>query len=390
MDRNDTRLNIALIRQRYTAFGGAERFLDRAMRALGRENASITLITRQWRNDGEFRVEVCDPFYAGRLWRDWSFARAVCKRLRAGDFDLVQSHERIACCDVYRAGDGVHREWLAQRRRVLSPLGRMALAVHPYHRYLLAAEKALFASPRLKAVICNSRMVQEEIQARFGVPAGKLHVIHSGVDIARYHPDLKARYRAVVRQQWGIPESATLFLFVGAAFERKGLRILLETLPALPDHARLMVVGKDKKMNAYLRLAEKLGVRERVHFAGAQQDTTPYYGAADVLVLPTLYDPFPNVVLEAMAAALPVITSLKCGAVDLIQNGVNGYTCDALDRDALQRHMRELLGQEKRDPMGAAARATVEPLTLEAMGKKLIALYTYLIDDTRTADMRRE
>ena len=388
MDRNDTRLNIALIRQRYTAYGGAERFVDRAMRALGRENASITLITRQWRNDSEFRVEVCDPFHVGRMWRDWSFARAVCKRLRAGDFDLVQSHERIACCDVYRAGDGVHREWLEQRRRVLGPLGRIALAVHPFHRYLLAAEKALFASPRLKAVICNSHMVQREIRTRFGVPAEKLHVIHNGVDTARYHPGLKTQHRAAVRKQWGIPESAVVFLFVGAAFERKGLRILLETLPALPGHARLMVVGKDKKINAYLRLAEKLGVRERVHFAGAQQDVTSYYGAADVLVLPTLYDPFPNVVLEAMAAALPVVTSLKCGAVDLIQNGVNGYTCDALDRGTLQRYMSELLKQEKRDSVGAAARGTVEPMTLEAMGKKLIGLYTSLIGDTREVNWR--
>lgn len=381
MNHDDQRLSIALIRQRYTAYGGAERFVDRAIRALGKHNATVTLITRQWRGDSEFRVEVCDPFHVGRLWRDWSFARAVCKRLRVGDFDLVQSHERIACCDVYRAGDGVHRVWLEQRRRVLGPVGRIALAVHPFHRYLLAAEKTLFASPRLKAVICNSHMVKQEIQSRFGVAGGKLHVVHNGVDTARYHPGLKAQHRAAVRKQWSIPESAVVFLFVGAAFERKGLRILLETLPALPDHARLMVVGKDKKMNAYQRLAEKLGVSECVHFAGAQRDATPYYGAADVLVLPTLYDPFPNVILEAMAAALPVITSLKCGAVDLIQNGVNGYTCDALDRATLQRHMRELLEQEKRDPMGAAARATVEPLTLEAMGKKLIGLYTSLMKD---------
>ena len=70
----------------------------------------------------------CEPFYIGRVWRDWGFARSVCAALKTHAYDLVQSHERVACCDVYRAGDGVHRQWLAYRARAAGPLARPACA----------------------------------------------------------------------------------------------------------------------------------------------------------------------------------------------------------------------------------------------------------------------
>ena len=111
-------MRIALVRQRYNPFGGAERFVERAMSALAAQHVELTLLTRAWPKEAEsgaagaakdWRLIRCDPFYLGRVWRDWSFARAVCAAVKSHSFDLVQSHERISCCDVYRAGDGVHR-----------------------------------------------------------------------------------------------------------------------------------------------------------------------------------------------------------------------------------------------------------------------------------------
>ena len=171
---------IALIRQRYTPFGGAERFVSRAMDALGEQGASVTIVTRQWQGEALHQALICNPFHMGRLWRDWSFARCVCNALGDAKFDLVQSHERLSCCDIYRAGDGVHREWLAQRKRVLGPMARLGMMLNPYHRYVLGAEKHMFHSRQLKGVICNSRMVKEEIIRHFGLPESKLHVIYGG------------------------------------------------------------------------------------------------------------------------------------------------------------------------------------------------------------------
>jgi len=377
-------LRIALVRQRYSAFGGAERFVARAVQSLQGEGADITMVTRKWDEGQGFRALICAPPYVGSLWRDWGFARCVCSTLRRHRFDLVQSHERIACCDVYRAGDGVHREWLAQRRRSLGTAARIGIALNPYHHYVMAAEKRLFHSPQLKAVICNSRMVKDEIRRYFGLPESRLHVIYSGVDTDMFHPRLKPLHREAVRDRLGIPEDATLFLFVGSGFSRKGVPALLRAIATLPASAHVLLVGRDKHLERYAREAAALNLAQRAHFVGAQQDVAPFYGAADALVLPTLYDPFPNVALEAMAAALPVITSLKSGAAELVEEGVNGYVCDALDVARLAALMTKLLLPAQREQMGVAARRTVEPLTLAAMSQELLALYHELLDEQPT------
>ncbi len=373
-------LRLALVRQRYTPFGGAERFVASAVQALGKEGTSVTMITRRWETVEEEEHLICNPPYLGSLWRDWSFARCVCRELKNQYFDLVQSHERIACCDVYRAGDGVHREWLAQRRRVLTPLGQLSVTFNPYHRYMLEAEKKLFTSPSLKAVICISHMVKEDIQRHYPIPEDKLHVIYNGVDTTRFHPSLAAEYRHTIRESFDIPAEAPLFLFVGSGFQRKGLAIALGALARLPATACLLVVGKDKHAERFVRHAARLGIAERVRFVGGQKDVRPFYGAADALVFPTLYEPFGNVALEAMASGLPVLTSTKSGAAELIQNGINGFVRDALDEAGFAEGMAEILKREHRPAMTAAARQTVEGMTLEAMAGELTAFYGQILE----------
>lgn len=370
-------MKLAFIRQRYNPYGGAERFVSRSLQALSGERLSITVFAREWRDGGAARVERCDPFYLGRLWRDWSFSRAVCARLAERRFDLVQSHERIACCDVFRAGDGVHAQWLQNRARSLPGMARLALLLNPYHRYTLAAERRLFASPRLRAVICNSRMVAAEIRRWFGLPEEKLHVVYNGVDLETFHPGLRARHRADGRRRLGLADSVPVLLFVGSGYERKGLPQLLRALPALPA-AHLVVVGKDKKEAGMRAICGELGLGERVHFAGPQDDVRSWYGLADCFALPTLYDPFPNAALEAMACALPVITSSACGAAELIESGRNGYICeDPLSVDQLARSAAACLQQAT--VLGEAARRTAEQYGLARMAAQLRSLYGRLL-----------
>lgn len=367
-------LNIALIRQRYAQDGGAERFVARALEALKGQDVKVTLITREWKTVEGVEVIVVNPFYLGRVWRDWSFARAVCRVLQERQFDLVQSHERIACCDIYRAGDGVHRAWLEQLKRVRGPLGRLGLALSPYHHYVKWAEQKLFNSPQLKAVICNSRMVKEEIKQYFGTPDSKLHIIYNGVNTETFHPRVR-QYRAEVRARFGIPENATLFLFVGSGFERKGVAVLLEAMAQVPGDARLLVVGRDKRVCRYVAKAHALGLAGRVYFTGSQSDVKPFYGAADALVLPTLYDPFPNVIAEALACGLPVVTSTKSGGAELIEHGVDGLVSDALDVSGLADQLRRFLLPETRQAFQAAAGDKVSRLAVQGMTQQFLRLY---------------
>ena len=376
-------IRLALIRQRYNPFGGAERFVSRALAGFQSEAVAATLLTRAWpasaSADNPFSVQIINPPYRSRTERDRRFATAAQAWLATQSFDLVQSHERLPC-DIYRAGDGVHATWLELLGRLRGPLGRLALRCNPYHRYVCRAEAAMFAHPQLQAVICNSQLVQRDIHARFGLPLARLPIIYNGVDTAEFHPALAALYREPLRAAWGIPADAFLFLFVGSGFERKGAGRAIEALAAMPDRtAFLCVVGADKRSAQYRQLAVRLKVTDRVVFVGAQQDVKPFYAAADVCVLPTLYDPFPNVAIEALACGLPLITSETCGAAEWIEPGNNGWVIGALDRAALCAAMLAATDRSRLADRRAQARISALPYTLARTVADLTALYRQLL-----------
>ncbi|MCF8150347.1 MAG: glycosyltransferase family 4 protein [Burkholderiaceae bacterium] len=364
-------MKLAIVRQKYTPFGGAERFVERALAALAAKGVDVSIVAREWQGDvtsGVRSVRV-DPFYLGRTWRDAGFARGVQRLIGERRFDLVQSHERIPGCDIYRAGDGVHATWLALRDK---PLDRFA----PWHRYTLAAEAAMFRHPGLRAVICNSRMVRDDIARRFGVAEEKLQVIYSGVDLEAFHPRLREEKGRELRVKAGLGGTAPVILFVGSGYERKGLPTLLRALPAMRrQDARLWVIGRDKHETLMRKLAQTLGVDDRVMFLGAQADVRPFYGAADVFALPTLYDPFPNAALEALACGLPLLTTNTCGAAELV-TPANGAVIAAGDAAALAANLDALCNRAA--TMRDAARASVAHLDLASMAAQLAALYSRL------------
>lgn len=375
-------MKLAIVRQRYTPFGGAERFLERALDALGRSDLEITVIASEWPEGAAsaYRRVLLRPVSLGRAWRDAAFARAACCEVVRGGYDLVQSHERISCCDVFRAGDGVHREWLIQRGRRRGALARGLDRFSPFHRRLLAAERSLFTSPRLKAVVCNSAMVRDEIVRHYGVEPGRLHVIPNGVDPERFHPGLRAQYRDSLLRRLDWPEDSVVFLLVGSGFERKGVDLLLDLWPRLAPVAHLVIVGRDRNLGRYQRRAEAQGLGARVRFVGPQTDVTPWYGLADVFALPTLYDPQPNAALEALACGLPLLTSTKCGAAELITPRAAGNVADALDAPAWMAMLEAWSDTARCAAARAPARAAVATLSLEALQVRYRNLYAHLLE----------
>jgi UDP-glucose:(heptosyl)LPS alpha-1,3-glucosyltransferase len=373
-------MRLAIIRQRYTPYGGAERFVERALDALSARGIEILLLTRRWPpgSNALVRPLIVDPPYVGRTMRDATFARSVCAALADMPSTVVQSHERIACCDIYRAGDGVHAVWVEERMHDASTPSRAALALSPYHRYVLAAERRLFASARLQRVICISHMVQTEIHERFGLPRERLPVIYNAIDPDTFNPALRI-HRDAVRARYDIAPDATVFLLVGSAYARKGVGRALQALAMLPRAAHLLVVGRDRAPARYAALARRLGVSDRVTFAGAQTDPKPFYGASDAFVLPTLYDALSNAVLEALACGLPVVTSDRCGAGELVAAHAAGTVCAARDIGAIAHGMEQLLDPALRARAASGALAAVRPLTPEAMAGRLSALYEELL-----------
>lgn len=370
-------MNIAFIRARYNPFGGAERFLNRAVDAVVAQGSTPTIITRAWPDSGNAAIQhrIVNPHYFTKAGRDKSFAGATNALLRRKRFDLVQSYERMAGCDVFHAVDGVHAEWLVQRRRVQNGLQRFGVHINPHHRYVLAAERAMYASPTLRAVICISQMVKRNVVQHYGVAAEKLHVIYGDIDCEKFHPRLRDEHRAAMRKQLNIPADAPIALFVGSGFARKGVAGFLATVAKVRGLFGL-VVGHDKHLARYRSVAARMGVGDRIVFTDSIKDVTPYYGASDVFLMPTLYEPFGLVFGEAMACGLPAITSPEAGAADWIQSGVNGFVVDPLDSDTMANAVECALHDRQ---MGLRARAAVLPYTQADTAARYAALYRKLL-----------
>ena len=374
-------MKLAIIRQKYSAFGGAERFIERLLPGLAERQVDVAVIARKWAGEANspMRWVSCNPFYFGSAWRDKSFARAACQKVAEGRYDLVQSHERLSCCDIFRAGDGVHAAWLEARQKYLGEsLGWLKL--NPFNRFhanSLAAEQRMFASPRLKRVICISNMVREDVQRFYNVPDSKLTTIYNGIDLVTFSPYCVVN-RQEVRQKLGVPQDALVYVFVGSGFKRKGLEVAIR---ALPPEAHLIVVGKDKETARFQKIAAENGANDaqsqRVHFVGPQKDVRPYYGAADAFVFPTIYEPFGSVVLEAMACGLPVITTDRCGAGEIVTQGVDGFVLPTGNIEAFAACMRQntALDWGRRR---AAARATAERYPISRTVDAMLVLYQEL------------
>lgn len=373
-----SKVRLAIVRQKYRPDGGAERFISRALEALDDNSLQLTIITRSWQGEPkpDWHLHICNPKKWGRISRERGFAVAARACWEREKFDIVQSHERIAGCDIFRAGDGVHRVWLQQRARVISPFQRMLTRFSGYHRYVMAAEEKMFRSPALKKIICNSLMVKNDIMRCFQVPEEKFAVIYNAIDSQRFTP-ASAEQRQQSREKLQLPAEARVFIYVGSGFERKGLKASISALATTDAH--LLVVGQDKQQSHYASLARSLGCENRVHFLGVQNNVIPFYHAADGLILPTLYDPFPNVILEAMACGLPVITSFTCGGAEFIVDGQQGFVCDALDIASLSAAAAAIPLRTLDSRMGDAARERILPYSPQQLAGQLHALYQQVL-----------
>jgi UDP-glucose:(heptosyl)LPS alpha-1,3-glucosyltransferase len=321
-------MKIALLRMRVGGPGGAETTLGHLARGLAAAGHRVTIYGAGARPQGADtlgpQVKYAPvPVWGGKTARLLSFALNTRRLLVQAPVDVILSLERTFFQQVYRAGDGCHREWLARRTPLLSPARRLAQNLSPFHLVMLWLEKRLFQNSGLKRVIANSRQVKEEIIRHFQVAPGKIRVVYNGLDRRVFRPLAEAERRQL-RRRLGAPEEGGLILFVGSGFARKGLAYLFEAFGRLTDEkAHLWVVGKDRLAN-YQRLAQRLGVASRVRFWGSQAEVAPFYQAADLLALPTLYDPCSNVVLEALGCGCPVITTAANGAAEFITPGENG------------------------------------------------------------------
>ena len=363
-------MKIALLRQRVAAAGGAETTLINLARVLASGGHEVTVYgtdaaaAAQGLLGPEVKY-VPVPVWGGKTARVLNFALNVRRLVRQQPGQLVFSLERTLSPQVYRAGDGCHREWLRRRAPYLTPTARLGQELSLFHRVMLGLEKRLFTDPRLMRVIANSRQVEREIREHYSLDPEKIRVVYNGLDHRKFQPGAESEV-AALRVRLGVEKNTPLVLFVGSGFVRKGLAYLLEAFAALKNKESLLwVVGKGR-IGRYQQLAQRLKVADRVRFWGPQADTAFFYQAATVLALPTIYDPCSNVVLEALACGCPVVTTGANGAGEFITPGTNGaIIARPHDTAALGLALEEYLHRGRDPEVRRAAAGAVAHLSWE-------------------------
>jgi len=319
----------------------------------------------------------------GRHFPRWEFARKAATRLREADFDIVHGFGKSVYMDVFRPGGGVHRAWQdhelrmldgrrARWRRRIQQLGSLN------QQLVLWLERQQFGPGGRHLIIVNSEMVKREIQRYYGCEADRIRIVPNGADLARFTPEVRERHRAATRERLGLAPDELVILFLGHNFQRKGLVPLARALPALARRLdrrfRLLVVG-DGEVAPAMAIAGDAGLADRILDAGPAADPAPYYAAADVFCLPSYYDPCANVVLEALAMSLPVVTSTTNGCGELLTPGREGYQVDLQDSEALAARLAEYGDDVMRERAARAARALAEKRPLERDYQAIVAVY---------------
>jgi UDP-glucose:(heptosyl)LPS alpha-1,3-glucosyltransferase len=315
-------MKIGFVRRGFSATGGAEAYLRRLATAVTAEGHVPTLITSSewpedaWPNDLVVRLAARSPR---------RFAEEAMRAAPA--VDILFSLERLPSCDIYRAGDGVHRAWLERRSGFEPAWRRLFRWTNAKHRELQRLERSLFSPTGARHVIANSEMVRDEILAHFDYPAERITVIPNGFDAPPQIPGERERRRA----ELGIPPDAFVALFAGSGWERKGLAAAVEAVQQV-DGATLLVAGRGN--------SGRFAGARRVRFLGPRADMQPDFAASDVFVLPTIYDPFSNACLEAWAAGLPVITTPANGFAEVLADGEDGSVVPPGDVGAIANALR--------------------------------------------------
>ena len=322
-----SRLRIALVANHIHFRGGMERYCAELAARLCREH-DVHLFTCE-ADDVPLEQLTVHPVRIRQkpfLALFAQFYAKTSRMIRLKDYDIVHTiggitaRQNIVTAQYcqYAWGDAIRREPGAQG------------GVTPYHRFMWMLngyyEKRAIISPDTLGISANSKRTETDLIHFYGADPSKIAVIYNGVDTQRFTPD-NTRFRAAIRARYGIDENALVVLFVGE-YRRKGLATIISALGSLADpRLHLLAVGRGDK-TLYAGLAAAAGIAGRTTFAPPARDIEQVFGAADMFVFPTYYEPFGMVITEAMASGLPTITSRRAGASELMEDGRSGLLLD--------------------------------------------------------------
>ncbi|MEM7144492.1 MAG: glycosyltransferase family 4 protein [Verrucomicrobiota bacterium] len=375
-------MRIGLIHIQYGDGGGLEKYLAGFAQHLLGAPHEVHLITNRVHHesslDARFQIHHTKVSSLSRTKTLTAFNQAAAAKAKALNLDLTIGFGQTTTQDIHRAGGGCHKLY----SNLLPPWKRLA----PKNKTELALEESLYTDGNTRHFVVNSALVLDQLQETYQLPLEKLTVIHTPVDSDHFRPPENPDPAILTSNRLalfpGHDRNLPVFLFASLDHNRKGLDTLLNAWPGI--EAELWIAGAPLD-SSHQRAIHKNGLTQRVHALGHQAEMTPLYQAADFLVHPTRYDACSNVVLQAMACALPPLVSNNDGASTFVDPGANGFILDhPTNPDSLRDMIFAALDLDpaQRQSLGQKAREKVLPLTWDHHLAQWQALFSKLANSS--------
>jgi UDP-glucose:(heptosyl)LPS alpha-1,3-glucosyltransferase len=341
-------------------FGGVERVVYESGKFLSRRGHDVTIFARTCEDDGTgrttFHEVACADRPAHRLGA--RFFEACTEALDPEAFDVVTSHGCTAPFDHIHWAHSIHGAWLEVARELRSPwsLDAIKQRLNPVHPVLLGLERRHLAERRYRHVIALTQESADDIHRLYGVPPEDVTLIAPGYSPEDFHPRDRAAKRASIRAELGLDGDTKVVAFVANELLRKGFGPLIRAASASPHRPHVVVVGRVGP-GRFASEVRRLGLADRVHWLGkvSSEKLTAVYAASDVFCLPTQYEGWGLVIVEALACGTPVITSRPARANIVIRPGETGEIVeDCDDAGEIGRGLDRWLSRPSPDPVAVS------------------------------------
>jgi UDP-glucose:(heptosyl)LPS alpha-1,3-glucosyltransferase len=322
----------------YFPYGGLQRDFLRIAKTCVQRGHSVDVFTMRWEGaqDPALSIHLVPTTGWQNHTRCQQFVKNLQPLLAAGNYAHIVGFNKMPGLDIYYAADTCYQ---AKARAQHGAYFRLT----PRYRHLVAYEEAVFSPQAKTEILLLSAAQQPEFSRYYHTQPQRFHFLPPGISKDRRATANAADIREYTRKEFAITNDELLLLMVGSGFRTKGLDRTLFALSALPttikERVKLFVIGDDEA-TTFLRQAKKLQIAEKVSFLGGRPDVPRFLLAADLLLHPAYNENTGTVLLEALVAGLPVLTTDVCGYAHYIHTAQAGVV---LASPFVQEHFNQTL-----------------------------------------------
>ena len=367
--------------------GGGEGYLANFANQLAERGHEVHIYASKWESDNnKIRYHTIPSIRFPKFLKDVSFVINSYKLMAKNDYDIVHVVGRALGMNVFNPHCGVEKAWLKQDLlSVRCPYFRLLKRIIKFfsfrQNYILWLDRKQYTGKGVFRIIAISDMIKNDIVKYHNIDPQKIDVVYNGVDLKRFNPDNKNKYRKVIRDELSLGEEFVL-LYISNNFRLKGLLTLVKSLGELKKVGmdfKVLIIGRGNEA-PYRKLAKKLGCIDNLLFLGHVGEIEKYYAASDLYVHPTFYDSCSLVTTESLASGLPVITTVLDGASGIMEDGRDGFVMrDPKNYMALAEKISLFFNDEFRQKASIAAREKAEKYPEEKNCEQIIEIYNKVV-----------